>query len=227
MPYITPDYVEDAAVVCRTIKLPSFLLHLVSGALHTLTQESNYEKVGDMLPSDVAEIMDDMFASYLEGSACMVGTIVVWPHDILPDGYVRCDGEYLDPDEYRELFAVLNYRYGYGSGGLFRLPDLRGMVVRGVQNGGESNPQAPPVTGSYGTVVGYYEKTIQDHNLPAHAHSYTRFAGTPALATPGPDPLGVMTGDAVLNTSNNVSANNPIDITAHSIMLEYIMRARP
>lgn len=51
--------------------------------------------------------------------------------------YHYCDGSFLDPDEYPELFAVIGYKYtptSLQSSG-FKLPDLNGRFVLGATTG--------------------------------------------------------------------------------------------
>ena len=51
--------------------------------------------------------------------------------------YHYCDGSFLDPDEYPELFAVIGYKYtptSLQSSG-FKLPDLNGRFVLGANTG--------------------------------------------------------------------------------------------
>jgi len=54
-----------------------------------------------------------------------VGTVIIWPVATLPIGYLRCDGKTFNPTTYPILNRVL---------GGNRVPDLRGVFVRGANN---------------------------------------------------------------------------------------------
>ena len=50
-------------------------------------------------------------------------------------GFMYCNGEYLNPDDYPALFAVLEYTYGakaVGPDTYFRLPDMRNRYLKGT-----------------------------------------------------------------------------------------------
>ena len=93
-----------------------------------------------------------------------VGTVVPFcgPSTKVPDGWLICDGSSLDGSsaEYAQLFSVIGTAWG-GSGTNFRLPDMRGMFLRGV-NGNRSDGYADPDnTRAVGSVQ---VDAIQSHN---------------------------------------------------------------
>lgn len=50
--------------------------------------------------------------------------------------WLMCDGRAVSRTSYSELFAAIGTTYGSGNGSTtFNLPDLRGVVIRGVDNG--------------------------------------------------------------------------------------------
>ncbi|ASD52072.1 tail collar fiber protein [Pseudomonas phage PspYZU05] len=61
-----------------------------------------------------------------------VGAIYIWPSASLPSiDYLICDGRTLSRLDYPDLFTRIGYTYG-GSGLSFKIPDMRGMFVRGT-----------------------------------------------------------------------------------------------
>jgi len=77
-----------------------------------------------------------------------VGSIVAFggPAARLPEsgGWLPCDGREVSSSAFPALFAVIGSAWGQGSdAGSFRLPDLRGRFLRGV-NGGASGPGRDP-----------------------------------------------------------------------------------
>lgn len=71
-----------------------------------------------------------------------VGTIFIWPSNDVPKDCLICDGSELDIHSYPDLFNRIGWNYGrtrLGAGDtetdfdLFRIPDLRGLFLRGKQ----------------------------------------------------------------------------------------------
>lgn len=79
-------------------------------------------------------------------------------------GWLFCDGEQYSVEEYEHLFYIIGTYYGTAeSAGNFRVPDLRGRFVRGVDHGANRDPDAAKRTpsgrgGSEGDHVG----SVQD-----------------------------------------------------------------
>ncbi len=60
-----------------------------------------------------------------------VGMIIPFAGSDAPNTFFICAGSYLDTTEYADLFSVIGYTYG-GSGDNFKLPDLRGKTIVGL-----------------------------------------------------------------------------------------------
>ena len=60
-----------------------------------------------------------------------------------PDGWQMCNGQELSQTTYSSLFAVIGTTYNTGgeTSGNFRVPDLRGRVVAGLDNMGSTTSQ--------------------------------------------------------------------------------------
>ena len=67
-------------------------------------------------------------------SGTPIGAILHFPVSNLPVGWVVCDGASYSTSLYPLLFEKIGYLYG-GSGGVFRVPDLRGEFIRGADLG--------------------------------------------------------------------------------------------
>ncbi len=117
-------------------------------------------------------------------AAVPVGAVVAYagPVDdaaekrLLGEGWVPCDGRALSAGCFGELYRVLGTRYGSGHGdGTFRVPDYRGLFLRGRQQAGDT-PQrdpgraerTPPAGGNSADAVG----SQQDCGLQDHVHRY-------------------------------------------------------
>lgn len=118
-----------------------------------------------------------------------VGTIVAFAGDDTPPGYLWCNGASLsrtDP-RYLELFDKLSKagvqtvspRWGYVDATTFRIPDLRGVFLRGVDSGRGQDPDFNTRTAAYpggstGGAVGSY----QDSDIKTHQHNVTLSGNT-------------------------------------------------
>lgn len=65
------------------------------------------------------------------GDTLPIGAILPFSGDIIPNGWILCDGSVIEQEDYPELFEVLAGNYGIISREEIRLPDLRGKVTIG------------------------------------------------------------------------------------------------
>ena len=116
-----------------------------------------------------------------------IGTIVAYAGDtsgnnagsLNTQGWLVCNGEEYDIDDYPHLNAIIGTYYGTASkAGQFKTPDLRGLFLRGVDNGAGKDPDkdsrtASAQNGNTGDKVGSY----QEDAFKSHAHQlpYTDF----------------------------------------------------
>lgn len=64
------------------------------------------------------------------------GRIVIWPTTSVPAGFLLCNGQAVSRTTYAALFAVIGTTWGSGNGSTtFNVPDLRGVFLRGLDNG--------------------------------------------------------------------------------------------
>lgn len=112
-----------------------------------------------------------------------------------PRGWLIADGSAVSRTTYATLFSVIGATYGAGNGSTtFNLPDLRGVVVRGVDRGRGLDPSR--VQGSYqGDLFASHNHpvSVTIGNAGIHTHSVNGttdqagpvgdFAGTSSLAT--------------------------------------------
>lgn len=101
-----------------------------------------------------------------------VGTILPFAGNVLPEGYLWCNGGYLsttDP-KYTELYAAIGTAFG-SNAGQFRLPDLGGRVPIGT---GSQTVDGTTVNYSKGQVAGEYRVLLEEDEvpLPPHYHGF-------------------------------------------------------
>lgn len=89
------------------------------------------------------------------------GAIFYFPTNSPPDGYLEANGGAISRATYSNLFSVIGTQYGGGNGATtFNLPNLRGVFVRGVDNGRGLDP---------GRTLGSYQEDI----FGSHRHAAT------------------------------------------------------
>jgi hypothetical protein len=70
----------------------------------------------------------------LQRATAPIGGIIIYAGVDTPAGWFICNGGTLFTADFPDLFNVLGYTFG-GSGTSFKIPDLRGMFVRGHESG--------------------------------------------------------------------------------------------
>ena len=114
-----------------------------------------------------------------------LGTILGVGFPFPPRGWMSCNGQVLSVSSNSALFALLGTQYGGDGVNTFGLPDLRGRVAVG-QNQGSVAGRIPGVNGAAGGTVastfsapgaGSATATLTVANLPAHNHTATFTAG--------------------------------------------------
>jgi microcystin-dependent protein len=161
------------------------------------------------------------------------GTVVPYAANSAPSGWVICDGSLygrtaLDPSPQVNLFGVIGTTYGIGDGlTTFAIPDLRGMFVRGFDNGRGIDPLR-----AFGTTQADAFKshnhggntiTESGHTHPvsgtaALAGSHTHNSSLPVIRTLNPTitAYGVTSGPGTLDP-NNISTNTTDPGHTHTV----------
>jgi len=106
----------------------------------------------------------------------LIGTIIPVGYDVagnIPAGFLACDGSEVDRTIYTKLYSVIGDSWGNGNGTTtFNTPDLRGVFLRGVNDGAGKDPDADKRVaikpgGAIGDAVGsiqYYATAISQKN---------------------------------------------------------------
>ncbi len=133
------------------------------------------------------------------------GSILPFGGEVIPEGWLLCDGSALDKDadggRLLHLHAAILTAWGDGSTGPgavpgttdFNLPDLRGTFIRGVAHGSSNDPdrvsrQALAAGGNSGDMVG----STQQDDFKSHRHEHKARGGGGGSF----NPTGTVTGDA-------------------------------
>lgn len=158
------------------------------------------------------------------------GTVSVFAGAANPPGWLPCDGSsYSTTGLFAALFAAIGYTWG-GSSGTFRVPDLRGMFVRGSG----TNGTYPTASGA--SVGGYQADTYLNHNHAAtstdsghtHTYTYTIGAGSTAAGAGGTTPTSTTgttnSGNANITTTINDSTTGGTETRPKSFSMLYIIK---
>jgi microcystin-dependent protein len=132
-----------------------------------------------------------------------LGEIRMVGFNFAPSGWMLCNGQTLAINAYAALFSLLGTTFGGNGTSTFQLPDLQGRVPVNVGNGAGLSPVV------WGEVFGQPQVTLNQSNLPAHAHTITppatNSAGT--STTPGGQSPAQEVTTVTLSPSQSFHAN--------------------
>lgn len=107
---------------------------------------------------DTDGFLSDGGKDFLAEASVPVGSIVFWPLDIAPEGWLTANGATVSRTTYANLFAVYGTKYGVGDGSTtFGLPNMERRFPFGRSG-----------TNVAGTTGGAESVTLEIANLPAH-----------------------------------------------------------
>ncbi|MBK6576074.1 MAG: phage tail protein [Sandaracinaceae bacterium] len=134
-----------------------------------------------------------------------IAQISLFAGTFAPRGWMFCNGQTLPIQQYTALFALIGTTYGGNGQTTFALPDLRGRVPLGTQQGpGLSNY-------SLGQMSGTETVTLLSTQIPAHNHALQ--ASTAAPSTPTPANASLPTGSSRIYAAGGASQTlNPTSI---------------
>ena len=107
--------------------------------------------------------------------APFVGEVRVFAGRQVPAGWKRCDGQFIGPSEYPDLFATVGTTYGGDGRRTFAMPDLRERVAI---HAGAGNELTLRKLGESGGSTGV---TLAENQLPWHSHKVVDSAASGAL----------------------------------------------
>ena len=100
-----------------------------------------------------------------------VGSIIIWPLETPPTGYLECDGSEKSRTTYAALFAVIGTAYGVGDGSTtFNLPNFKGQFLRGWDHAAGLDPDAGTRTDRGDGTTGDHVGTKQTDAFKSHTH---------------------------------------------------------
>jgi microcystin-dependent protein len=109
------------------------------------------------------------------------GTIMLYGGATAPEGFLVCDGQELNPNDYPDLYNVIGSTYGLTTDGKFKVPDMKGRVPVGVKKVPQYNE--PGYLNDKGG-----EKTVElwaASHIPSHKHTLVTNYHDHSEASPG------------------------------------------
>jgi hypothetical protein len=162
------------------------------------------------------------------------GTIVAFGGELggdtdkVPKGWLLCDGRELPKADFPRLSRVIGTAWGSSAGETFRVPDLRGLFLRGVDGTANRDPDKASRTaiapgGNPGAAVG----SFQADKWKSHRHlfgsegglPYTRLTTWPSNPRHSGDPAG---GD--FETKDNPSDPGGSETRPKNAYVNYIIK---
>jgi hypothetical protein len=89
-----------------------------------------------MLRFNITRNTPEIFISGVWEPLYPIGSVLFFPINSVPDGWLKCNGAAISRTTYSNLFAVIGTTWGVGDGSTtFNVPDLRGEFLRGWDDG--------------------------------------------------------------------------------------------
>lgn len=165
------------------------------------------------------------------------GTVLPFAGAVPPTGWLLCDGSNVSRTTYARLFAVIGTTYGAGDGSTtFRLPDLRGEFIRGLDNGRGVDPgrtlgslqldQMQRLTGTISAATtGGGAPLLSGGNGVFRADTST---GAPGIGTTGSGSTryASVLFDSADSPNARVSSTTSGETRPRSVALNYIIKAQ-
>lgn len=167
---------DATALSIRTDYLDLLGVRVMTGTLDMRdTPTSTPNRITNVgTPTAAAHAATKGYADSLTGGIGIpFGAILPHMGAFVHPSFQPCDGRDLDRALYSALFAVIGTTFGSSSSTTFKVPDLRGRVLVGLDNlggaaaGRVTDPQATILGGAFGTQT----HILAFGELPAHTHT--------------------------------------------------------
>lgn len=155
-----------------------------------------------------------------------IGAIIMWGGtDNVPGGWLLCDGTVDSQTQYPDLHQAIGSNFGRcADTSQFRVPDLRGRFVRGVDprpgsgtspgNDADQQSRVDPTSGTLWTNQGSLVGSYQGDEMRAHTRSYAMFASPPGGLLEGP----FLQANASTTGQTGGSETRPVNLYLHFII---------
>ncbi|MGD1699486.1 phage tail protein [Dapis sp. BLCC M229] len=140
--------------------------------IKSLPQEKQNELLADVELATLAMQVIPPIQGVPIGTILAYAGLVSGTAPLANAGWLICNGDEINRQEYPELFNVIGTLFGGGnSTSTYNLPDLRGRFLRGVDHGVGRDPDAATRTASAsGGITGDNVGSLQEDEFKEHTH---------------------------------------------------------
>ena len=193
----------------------------------TINSTAATSTVPVVLPANPTTSLQAATKAYADSVGSPAGVIAPFAGTTAPSGWLACNGAIVSQTTYAALYAAIGATWNLGGEGAgnFRLPDLRGMFLRGTGTNSTGSS-----SGAVGPSVGIYEvDTYLNHSHavtdPGHAHSYTACTASLAgAAAGGGQPTGATTSSQTTGLTVDTSTTGGTETKPKNYGVLYIIK---
>lgn len=176
-----------------------------------------YSHTNAITTYSVANTFSKKMKDDMESSMALVGCVVAYCSSSAPTGWLKCDGTAYNrtSSTYSRLYSLIGTKFGSSSSATFKVPDMRGRVVVGIDATDTSMWQMNPI----GVTGGSNSVTLDEATMPFHS-------GHVVNVTTG----AVYSGDAIPQpvvkdiTAIPLGGNQPHNNLQPYLILSYIIK---
>lgn len=157
------------------------------------------------------------------GDTLPIGAILPFSGDVIPNGWLLCDGSSFSVTSYPELFDVIGTTYGYDDDRNPKLPDLRGRVAVGKKDATSADDTE---FSSLGKTGGEKTHTLTVSEMPKHKHELIvdkQQGGVSAALQPT---WGTAYSSTDSSSISNTGGNQPHNNLQPYLVTNYIIKAK-
>jgi len=145
------------------------------------------------------------------GNFLPAGTVQLFAMNIIPSGWLECNGAAISRATYAQLFNTIGTTYGAGDGSItFNIPDMRGQFARGWDNGRGVDPGR--VLGSQQAPANQNHTHVATVTNPTHTHTVSDPGHTHSLNDPGHSHTATDSGHTHLVPMKTLTSDNIIGV---------------
>lgn len=164
----------------------------------------------------------------LQAQDPFLGEIKIHAGDVVPRGWLPCDGRELPIASYRALFSIIGATYGGDGTTTFALPDLRGRAAMGMgQGAGLTNRRIGEKSGKEGTSLTFSNLPLLEvpaydlnpaekdakHHFVHGSKSFISVGNTSTTVVPAAIQMRAVSGEL----------NQPVDVMQPSLVVNYMI----
>ncbi|WP_332060837.1 Bgr_08870 family protein [Bartonella sp. CB74] len=174
--------------------------------------EASYQEMYDEMKQAIREVFPS-------------GFIATFAMQQVPRGWLLCDGATYEREEYPQLFEAIGEQWGADSETTFKVPDFRGMFLRGLDSGRGLDPERDFATEQQDSIRSHtHDCTLETAGQHTHNFRYlytTRGVGqiggrNPAFGnfqdSANTQPAGAHTHKATISSTGEVETR-PVNAT--------------